>query len=254
MKDSKDSKDTDKDRKRDITHTRVGNYYRDGDVNGGDDSSVPLESVKLSAALDDEPESIKGIVGFNMSGLVLDRTPEVAEREMSRFESRYSELLMAVNALPLRANPDLYPVTIKNVVAKADTKCAVDLNKFRMATSCPTVIRNSILYTSTRFPCAKLALFETGKILCSGTRSVEDSKFAIKKVVRMMRRSGLKAKFSKYEIVTTISHVDAKFVIDIQSFYNAYTEYCTVNNAQPHTYTLTYNTFFLSFFLSSVQP
>ena len=184
--------------------------------------------LMFSAALSNEPMSIKALMGYKLRGVTLDNSPETAEREMSRFESRYSELLMAANALPLKTSQSLYPVTIKNVVATVDTKCTLDLKKFCAATSCLTKIKKSILYMTTRFPCARLVLFGSGKILCSGTHSIEDSKTAIKKVVRMMRRTGLKAKFSKYEVVTTVSHVDAKFVIDIQSFYDTYTEYCTV--------------------------
>ena len=189
--------------------------------------------VKFSDVLDDDSTSVQHVMGSTIKEFSCDDTERTAERKKGMFESRFSDILMATNALQPEGVPASCAVAVKNVVATADVQCAVDLRKFWSETSNVATLKNSVLYIATRMPSARLALFESGKIMCSGTRSIEDSKFAIKKVIMMLRRAGFSAKFSKFEVITTVSHLDTKYVIDIQSFYETYTENCTVNIILP---------------------
>ena len=184
--------------------------------------------VKFSAVLDDDSTSVQHVMGSAIKDFSCGDTEKRAETKKNMFESRFSEILIAANALQPEATLESCSVAVKNIVATADVQCAVDLRKFYSGTSNATTLKNSVLYIATRMPSARLALFKSGKIMCSGTRSVEDSKFAIKKVVMMLRRAGFSAKFAKYEVVMTVSHLDTKHVIDVKSFYEANTEYCTV--------------------------
>lgn len=181
--------------------------------------------IELSAIFSDEPSSIQYLVGSSVY-------PELEEEKKTSFEIKFSQLLIDTKTLPVKTTLDTFDACIMNVVATAETQCTIDTRRFYSETSNATTFKNSVVYIATRMPSAKLALFRSGKILCSGTHSIEDAKYAIKKVVRMLRRVGFNAKFANFEVVTTVTHFDMKFAIDIKTLRDNCAGYCTVTKSK----------------------
>lgn len=244
-KTSKKNKNTNKNNTKSTTKNSINNKNKNKNKRSSLSDATPDKDRKLkfSAVLDDEAASVQALMGSTVRDVVWDTTAGAMRFKKAVAESRFSELLAATNALPLATSPDAYVVAVRNVVATADTRCTPDLTRFHSkaprtaatATAAATVpvagatLRGSVVYINTRMPCARLALFGSGRVMCSGAHSVEDAKFAIKKVVRMLRRAGFGAKFAGFEVVTTVSHLDTKFVIDIESLYERHKDFCTVN-------------------------
>ncbi|XP_011344145.1 TATA-box-binding protein isoform X2 [Ooceraea biroi] len=66
-------------------------------------------------------------------------------------------------------------------------------------------------------PRATALIFRSGKLVCTGARSVDDSRLAAKKFARIIQKLGFSAKFIDFKIQNIVATCDLKFPIRLES-------------------------------------
>lgn len=117
----------------------------------------------------------------------------------------------------LTVNENIYP-KIENIVSVCELNCDINL---REAAIC---LKNS-QYNPRRFsglrirqnnPRTTALVFNNGKIVCLGAKTVEDSKYACKKFAKTFRKLSYPIKEIKnFRIVNIVSSVDLQFTIEL---------------------------------------
>lgn len=132
-----------------------------------------------------------------------------------------SEVLNPVNRAP--SDP-----VVHNIVSTSDLRCKLDLKMIAMNA------RNTE-YNPKRFDAAIMKIrnpkttaliFSSGKIVCSGARSEEDSKRASKKFAKTLKNLGFNVKFTNFKIVNMVAAADIGFDISLSALSVNHAEYC----------------------------
>lgn len=111
--------------------------------------------------------------------------------------------------------------TIQNIVSTADFKCCLNLKQIALQTqnSSYNPKRFSGLIMRLKEPKTTALLFSTGKIVCLGAKTEEQSKQACKKYGKMLKSLGYEAKFSDFKIQNIVSSCSLKFKIPLGQLY-----------------------------------
>lgn len=115
---------------------------------------------------------------------------------------------------------DFAKLTIANLTATLNLDCKIDLNRVKL-------LRNSYyapgLFPAVRMriknPKATALIFGNGKIICTGTNSIEDSKKACKIYARIIQNLGYSVKFKDYTIQNLVACHRHPFCVDISKLY-----------------------------------
>jgi transcription initiation factor TFIID TATA-box-binding protein len=59
-------------------------------------------------------------------------------------------------------------------------------------------------------------IFSSGKMVCTGAKSEEDSRFAARKYARIVQKLGFPAKFKDFKIQNMVGSCDVKFPIRLE--------------------------------------
>jgi len=109
---------------------------------------------------------------------------------------------------------------LQNIVSTVAMECELDLTKIALR------VRNAE-YNPKRFaavimrilePRTTALIFASGKMVCTGAKSEQDSKLAARKYARIIQKLGFPAKFTDFKIQNMVGSCDVKFPIDLESF------------------------------------
>ncbi|GLH06850.1 hypothetical protein R5R35_011632 [Gryllus longicercus] len=118
---------------------------------------------------------------------------------------------------PSSADPGIVP-QLQNIVSTVNLCCKLDLKKIalhaRNAEYNPK--RFAAVIMRIREPRTTALIFSSGKMVCTGAKSEEDSRLAARKYARIIQKLGFPAKFLDFKIQNMVGSCDVKFPIRLE--------------------------------------
>nr|XP_039325165.1 TATA box-binding protein-like 2 [Saimiri boliviensis boliviensis] len=133
------------------------------------------------------------------------------------------------NSLPLASITPMSPVTsvseccgivpqLQNIVSTVNLACKLDLKKIALhaknAEYNPK--RFAAVIMRIREPRTTALIFSSGKMVCTGARSEEQSRLAARKYARVVQKLGFPARFLDFKIQNMVGSCDVKFPIRLE--------------------------------------
>jgi len=113
--------------------------------------------------------------------------------------------------------PGIVP-QLQNIVSTVSLGCPLDLKKIalhaRNAEYNPK--RFAAVIMRIRDPRTTALIFSSGKMVCTGAKSEEDSRLAARKYARIIQKLGFPAKFKEFKIQNMVGSCDVKFPIRLE--------------------------------------
>ncbi|MCQ2816386.1 MAG: hypothetical protein MJ252_03880 [archaeon] len=107
---------------------------------------------------------------------------------------------------------------LQNIVSTADLKCKLDLR--RIALSAKNAEYNPKRFAAVimriKDPKTTALIFSSGKMVCTGARSEEDSRKAARQYAKNIKKLGFEVKFSSFKIQNIVGSCDVKFQISLE--------------------------------------
>jgi len=107
---------------------------------------------------------------------------------------------------------------LQNIVSTVSLGCKLDLKKIalhaRNAEYNPK--RFAAVIMRIREPRTTALIFGSGKMVCTGAKSEEDSRLAARKYARIVQKLGFQAKFKDFKIQNMVGSCDVKFPIRLE--------------------------------------
>ncbi|KAH8415772.1 hypothetical protein KR222_000716 [Zaprionus bogoriensis] len=120
-------------------------------------------------------------------------------------------------ATPGSADPGIVP-QLQNIVSTVNLCCKLDLKKIalhaRNAEYNPK--RFAAVIMRIREPRTTALIFSSGKMVCTGAKSEDDSRLAARKYARIIQKLGFQAKFLDFKIQNMVGSCDVKFPIRLE--------------------------------------
>ena len=139
---------------------------------------------------------------------------------------------MPLSSLPFQSPyEDLsssYP-KLQNIVSTCDLECTLNLREIALRA------RNAE-YNPKRFaavimriknPKTTSLIFASGKMVCTGAKSEEDSRVASRQYAKIIMKLGFPVKFSKFKIQNIVASCDVKFPIRLEGLASKYIKFCS---------------------------
>lgn len=118
---------------------------------------------------------------------------------------------------PASADPGIVP-QLQNIVSTVNLNCKLELKKIalhaRNAEYNPK--RFAAVIMRIREPRTTALIFSSGKMVCTGAKSEEDSRLAARKYARIIQKLGFPAKFLDFKIQNMVGSCDVKFPIRLE--------------------------------------
>ncbi|KAF8765161.1 uncharacterized protein LOC129962850 [Argiope bruennichi] len=118
---------------------------------------------------------------------------------------------------PSSADPGIVP-QLQNIVSTVNLGCKLDLKKIalhaRNAEYNPK--RFAAVIMRIREPRTTALIFSSGKMVCTGAKSEEQSRLAARKYARIVQKLGFEAKFLDFKIQNMVGSCDVKFPIRLE--------------------------------------
>ncbi|XP_013102867.2 uncharacterized protein LOC106084017 [Stomoxys calcitrans] len=118
---------------------------------------------------------------------------------------------------PGSADPGIVP-QLQNIVSTVNLYCKLDLKKIalhaRNAEYNPK--RFAAVIMRIREPRTTALIFSSGKMVCTGAKSEDDSRLAARKYARIIQKLGFPAKFLDFKIQNMVGSCDVKFPIRLE--------------------------------------
>uniref|UniRef100_A0A9L0RVB5 TATA-box binding protein like 2 n=1 Tax=Equus caballus TaxID=9796 RepID=A0A9L0RVB5_HORSE len=142
--------------------------------------------------------------------------------------------------LPLASITPMTPMTsvsecsgtvpqLQNVVSTANLACKLDLKKIalqaRNAEYNPK--RFAAVIMRIREPRTTALIFSSGKIVCTGARSEEQSRLAARKFARVIQKLGFPARFLDFKIQNLVGSCDVRFPIRLEGLVLTHQQFCS---------------------------
>lgn len=106
----------------------------------------------------------------------------------------------------------------RNIVSTVNLSCKLDLKKIalhaRNAEYNPK--RFAAVIMRIREPRTTALIFSSGKMVCTGAKSEDDSRLAARKYARIIQKLGFPAKFLDFKIQNMVGSCDVKFPIRLE--------------------------------------
>lgn len=122
---------------------------------------------------------------------------------------------------------DIKPI-LQNIVSTANLKCTLDLRTIALHAK-------NAEYNPKRFaavimrikePKTTALIFASGKMVCTGARSEEDSRKAARQYAKIIQKLGYKVVFSEFKIQNIVGSCDVKFQISLEGLSTS-NKYCS---------------------------
>ena len=138
--------------------------------------------------------------------------------------------LQHIDASPLMSKAPMTPMMpmtpldssilpqLQNIVSTVNLNCKLDLKKIalhaRNAEYNPK--RFAAVIMRIREPRTTALIFSSGKMVCTGAKSEDDSRLAARKYARIIQKLGFNAKFLDFKIQNMVGSCDVKFPIRLE--------------------------------------
>ena len=132
-----------------------------------------------------------------------------------------------------RANPDfgeIAPVpTLQNIVSTVNLDCKLNLKEIAMrarnAEYNPK--RFAAVIMRIRQPKTTALIFASGKMVCTGAKSEQDSKLAARKYTRIIQKLGMNVGFKDFKIQNIVGSCDVQFPISLEGLVSFHGVFCS---------------------------
>lgn len=118
--------------------------------------------------------------------------------------------------------------TLQNIVSTVDLKCRLDLKTIalnaRNTEYNPKRFAAAIM--KIRNPKTTALIFSSGKMVCTGAKSEEDSKKAAKKYAKTIKNMGFDVRFIDFKVQNIVASADVGFAIRLESLSHRHAEFC----------------------------
>ncbi|XP_068200176.1 TATA-box-binding protein isoform X1 [Palaemon carinicauda] len=118
---------------------------------------------------------------------------------------------------PHSSDPSIIP-QLQNIVSTVNLSCRLDLKKIalhaRNAEYNPK--RFAAVIMRIREPRTTALIFSSGKMVCTGAKSEDDSRLAARKYARIVQKLGFPAKFLEFKIQNMVGSCDVRFPIRLE--------------------------------------
>ncbi|KAG8511691.1 TATA box-binding protein-like protein 2, partial [Galemys pyrenaicus] len=144
------------------------------------------------------------------------------------------------NTLPLTSITPMTPVTpvsecsgivpqLQNIVSTVNLACKLDLKKIALhaknAEYNPK--RFAAVIMRIREPRTTALIFSSGKMVCTGAKSEEQSRLAARKYARVVQKLGFPARFLDFKIQNMVASCDVRFSIRLEGLVLTHQQFCS---------------------------
>ena len=138
---------------------------------------------------------------------------------LSQNTSIFIEEMSKTNSLP----------KLQNIVSTANFKCILDLREIALKAK-------NAEYNPRRFaavimrikePKTTALIFSSGKMVCTGARTEEESRQASRIYAKIILKLGFPVKFSEFTVHNIVASCDVKFPIRLEGLANTYLKFCS---------------------------
>ncbi|CAF0979267.1 unnamed protein product, partial [Brachionus calyciflorus] len=129
-------------------------------------------------------------------------------------------------SVPSTVESHLQP-TLQNIVSTVNLGCPLELKKIalyaRNAEYNPK--RFAAVIMRIRSPRTTALIFSSGKMVCTGAKSEEDSRLAARKYARIIQKLGFDAKFMDFKIQNIVGSIDVGFCLRLECFHTCHSQF-----------------------------
>jgi transcription initiation factor TFIID TATA-box-binding protein len=132
------------------------------------------------------------------------------------------------NRMPDNFAPDDTLPKLQNIVSTANLKCELDLREIalRAKNAEYNPKRFAAVIMRIREPKTTALIFASGKMVCTGARSEEDSRKAARQYAKIIQKLGFEVRFTEFKIQNIVGSCDVKFPIRLEGLANAHSRFC----------------------------
>ena len=138
---------------------------------------------------------------------------------ISHNTSAFIEEMSKINSLP----------KLQNIVSTSNLKCILDLREIALKAK-------NAEYNPRRFaavimrikePKTTALIFSSGKIVCTGARTEEESRQASRIYAKIILKLGFPVRFTEFTVQNIVASCDVKFPIRLEGLANTYLKFCS---------------------------
>ncbi len=136
----------------------------------------------------------------------------------SFFEDSNLKSNQNLSSLPDSLNSEQSLPKLQNIVSTADLECVLQLREIalRAKNAEYNPKRFAAVIMRIKEPKTTALIFASGKMVCTGARSEEDSRRASRQYAKILLKLGYNVKFSKFKIQNIVASCDVKFPIRLE--------------------------------------
>ena len=118
---------------------------------------------------------------------------------------------------------------LQNIVSTANLKCILDLREIALKAKNAEYNPNRFAAVIMRIkePKTTALIFSSGKMVCTGARTEEESKQASRTYAKIILKLGFPVKFSEFTVQNIVASCDVKFPIRLEGLANEYLKNCS---------------------------
>ncbi|XP_052036984.1 TATA box-binding protein-like 2 isoform X2 [Apodemus sylvaticus] len=165
------------------------------------------------------------------SGLSLNSSPDTqsclgsddADSNQPSPETPNSKALpvaLISSMIPMNPVPECFGIVpqLQNVVSTANLACKLDLRKIALNAKNTEYNpkRFAAVIMRIREPRTTALIFSSGKVVCTGAKSEEESRLAARKYARVLQKLGFPVRFFNFKIQNMVGSCDVKFAIRLE--------------------------------------
>nr|XP_029119648.1 TATA-box-binding protein isoform X2 [Elaeis guineensis] len=137
--------------------------------------------------------------------------------------------LEGCQSMDLAKHPSGIGLILQNIVSTVNLGCKLDLKmialRARNAEYNPK--RFAAVIMRIREPKTTALIFASGKLVCTGAKSEEQSKLAARKYARIVQKIGFQAQFMDFKVQNVVASSDVKFPIRLERLSLHHDAFCT---------------------------
>ena len=118
---------------------------------------------------------------------------------------------------------------LQNIVSTANLKCVLDLREIALKAKNAEYNPKKFAAVIMRIkePKTTALIFSSGKMVCTGARTEEESKQASRTYAKIILKIGFPAKFSEFKVQNIVASCDVKFPIRLEGMANTFLKFCS---------------------------
>ena len=118
---------------------------------------------------------------------------------------------------------------LQNIVSTANLKCLLDLREIALKAKNAEYNPKKFAAVIMRIkePKTTALIFSSGKMVCTGARTEEESRQASRTYAKIILKIGFPAKFSEFKVQNIVASCDVKFPIRLEGLANEHLKFCS---------------------------